>query len=127
MNPSALSWLGLRTADLAASQAWFTQVLGLHCSLETEDFVVLQTENGDVVELFRAEDPAHSHFTSGPVPGLQVDDLDAALQQLETAGVSVLGPIGHGSRGTRWVHFLGPDGYVFELIERGATPAQVLP
>ena len=122
MTVRALSWLGLVSDDMARDRSFLTAALGLTCTLQTDAFVVLTAENGDVIELFQAGDPARAHFSTGPVPGLQVDDLDAAAARASQAGAELIGPVHSGSLGTRWVHFLAPDGTVFELIEKGGEP-----
>jgi catechol 2,3-dioxygenase-like lactoylglutathione lyase family enzyme len=115
-----LSWLGLVTADLERDRDFYTGVLGMSCTVQTETFAVLTAANGDVLELFRDTDPDHRHFPAGPVPGLRVDDLDGAIAEIAAAGAALVGEIGHGSRGNRWAHFRALDGTMFELLETGA-------
>jgi predicted enzyme related to lactoylglutathione lyase len=112
-----LSWIGLVTADLERDRDFLAGALGMTCTLETATFAVLTAANGDVVELFRDTDPDHRHFATGPVPGLRVDDLDAAVAAIAESGAELVGEIGHGSRGNRWVHFRALDGTMFELLE----------
>ncbi len=118
MTVRALSWLGLVSGDVERDRAFLCTALGLTCQLETDTFAVLTADNGDVIELFRDTDPAHAHFTTGPVPGLQVDDLDAAAARVSQAGATLIGEVCTGSLGTRWIHFRAPDGTIFELIEK---------
>ncbi len=117
MTVRALSWLGLVSADVERDRAFFVTALGMTCELETDTFAVLTADNGDVIELFKAADPAHAHFTTGPVPGLRVDDLEAAAARVAQAGAELIGAVHTGSRGNRWVHFRAPDGTIFELLE----------
>jgi catechol 2,3-dioxygenase-like lactoylglutathione lyase family enzyme len=117
MKVMEISWVGIVSADVDRDRDFMTGVLGLSCELETDTFTLLRAANGDVVELFRDTDPTHEHFRTGPVPGLRVDQLDAALEELTASGAELLGEICVGSKGNRWVHFRAPDGTVFELIE----------
>jgi glyoxylase I family protein len=51
--------------------------------------------------------------------GLYVDDLDAAIEHLRSAGVRVLaGPTARKgpAEGNRWIYFLTPWGMQFELV-----------
>ena len=124
MTVRALSWLGIVTSDLERDRDFLSGALGLARGLQTDTFVLLTADNGDVIELFRDTDPGHAHFTAGPVPGLQVDDLDAAAAAVRAAGAELIGDVCAGSLGTRWIHFRAPDGTVFELIEKpGGEPA----
>ena len=50
--------------------------------------------------------------------GFQVDDLDAAVQELKDKGIDV-GDIGSNQLG-RYIHFTAPDGCLYELVEKPA-------
>ena len=41
--------------------------------------------------MFGLGDQDHAHFSTGPVVGFVVDDLPAAVRELEGAGVELLG------------------------------------
>jgi uncharacterized protein len=51
--------------------------------------------------------------------GFLVDDLDAAVEELRSAGVEVDAPASNAEE--RYVHFVAPDGQVYELVERHAA------
>ncbi len=50
--------------------------------------------------------------------GFQVDDLDAAVEELQAKGIEV-GDIGSNQLG-RYIHFTAPDGRLYELVEKPA-------
>ena len=57
----------------------------------------------------------HQRFTTGPVPGLLVDDVVAARAELEAAGIELLGPLLGDPKVNAWQHFRAPDGNVYSL------------
>ena len=114
MQVTRIGWAGTRTGDYGAMVEFLTAVLGLTLAREAPDFAVLDLPSGDTFEVFGASDQDHLYFTSGPVVGFVVEDLPAAVAELERAGVELLG--GHvDERGKGWRHFRAPDGNVYEL------------
>ncbi|MDQ3946579.1 MAG: VOC family protein [Actinomycetota bacterium] len=93
------------------------RLLGLRRVHEEPGIVVFAAPNGDTLEVFTADEPDHIHFTTGPVVGFLVDDVAAARQELEEAGIALLGPV-HRGGGMVWQHFRGPDGNVWEVTGR---------
>ena len=115
-----LTWLGTRTEHLAETATFFRDVLGLRVELERGGQVVLALpDDGGHVEVFSPDEPDHRHFTTGPVPMFEVDDVEAARAELAAAGVELIGPVGRGGApGAAWQHFRAPDGNVYELTAR---------
>ncbi len=119
MNVLRLGWLGTRTEKFNELSRFYSEVLGLKAIIQEPGFHVFQLPNGDNVEIFGIDNTEHSHFTTGPVAGFLVDDIVAARQEMEEAGVEFYGPI-HGERSTgQWAHFRAPDGNVYELVTEG--------
>lgn len=114
MRLQGISWAGTRTDHWSETVDMFERVLGLRRDHEEPGFVVFELPNGDTVEVFETDDAEHRHFTTGPVVGFSVDDLDAARAELEAAGIELLGPVQRGG-GMAWLHFRGTDGNVWEL------------
>jgi catechol 2,3-dioxygenase-like lactoylglutathione lyase family enzyme len=94
MRVLSLAWVGTRTAEYAATVAFFKDVIGLGVhSLET-DFAVLEVPDGATVEVFGPSSPYNRHLTH-PVAGFLVADLEEAVAELRAAGVDiVLDPAG---------------------------------
>jgi hypothetical protein len=79
---------------------------------------------GQRFELFGEDEADKQHFPLGvPVPGFEVPDFDAAVTWLHANNFEILGGIGEGESGTRWAHFRGPDGNIYEFVYHPATIA----
>jgi catechol 2,3-dioxygenase-like lactoylglutathione lyase family enzyme len=115
MRVLSLVWVGTRTAQYAATVAFFKDVLGLGVLALETDFAVLEVPDGATVEVFGPTSPYNQHLTH-PVAGFLVADLDEAVAELRATEVEiVLHPQGGETRA--WVHFRAPDGFVYELVE----------
>ena len=114
MRVLSLAWVGTRTAEYAATVAFFTDVLGLGVHSSETDFAVLEVPDGATVEVFGPGSAYNRHLTH-PVAGFLVADLEEAVTELRAAGVEiVLEPQGGDTRA--WVHVRAPDGFVYELV-----------
>jgi hypothetical protein len=71
--------------------AFLQEVLGLTIDHEESGLSAFRLPSGDTFEVFGPGDREHDYFTTGPVVGLVVDDLAAAVGALEGAGVELLG------------------------------------
>ena len=60
-------------------------------------------------------DPDHAFFTTGPVVGLRVADLEATRAQLEASGLEMLTEVER-TESAAWCHVRAPDGTVIEII-----------
>lgn len=107
-------WVGTRTEAFDETVAFFRDVLGLQVEEREPDFGWSRMPDSSQLEVFGPSDKDHRHFTTGPVPEFLVDDLPAALAELQAAGVEILGePNVGGPEG--WLHFRAPDGNVYGL------------
>lgn len=110
-----LAWLGTRTSRLAAMRDFYAGLFGVAPEVDRDDMVVFRTAGGDTVELFGEGEPDHRHFTTGPVAGFLVADLEAATRRLVALGAELVGTPGHDADGSAWAHFRAPDGNVYEV------------
>jgi hypothetical protein len=69
------------------------------------------------VEVFGPSLRNQPQFATGPVVGFLIDDVEAARDEMEAAGVEFLGPVHAGEAGAAWSHFLGPDGKIYEITQ----------
>jgi catechol 2,3-dioxygenase-like lactoylglutathione lyase family enzyme len=107
-------WVGTRTAAFRETVDFFRDVLGVPLVEPTPDFAWGSLPDASQVEVFGPGDHHHEHFTTGPVPEFLVGDLEAALAELRSAGVEILGkPVIRPDEG--WLHFRAPDGNVYGL------------
>src|SRR5213594_594298 len=111
-----LGWLGSRTSEHTAMVSFLKGVFGLEPSIEEPGFAVFRLENGDTIEVFAADDEYHQHFTTGPVVGFRVLDVESAQREMEAAGIEFFGPPASSEDGYSWSHFRAPDGNVYEIM-----------
>lgn len=123
-----MRWVGVPTRDYPAMTEFLRRVLGLRVNFEDATTVEFSTVEGDEFQVMAPGDPYYDFFTtfaSGPVPLFEVDDVHAAREELEGAGIEVIGPTCSDSN-WEWVHFRAPDGNLYELASRlradGAAP-----
>ena len=119
MQVKGLAWLGTRTQEFEAATRFFGETLGLSAEHEEPDFALFRLPDGARVEVFGPGDRDHEHFTTGPVAGFLVDDVEEARAELERAGISFIGPVYHYDANSAWSHFIGPDGNVYEITRDG--------
>ena len=124
MRVIRVGWLGTRTDQFSETTRFFHEVLGLALVREEADFAMLQLPSGDrdFLEVFGTQDDAGfeaSYYTTGPVPGFQVGDLEEARNELAAAGVELLDDINWppSMPGYGWFHFRGPDGNVYGMVQ----------
>jgi catechol 2,3-dioxygenase-like lactoylglutathione lyase family enzyme len=111
-----LAWVGTRTDNFQPTVDFFRDVLGLQPDLDLPGFQVLKLPDGSKVEVFGPETEMNRHFTTGPVVGFLVDDLDAAASELRASGIEIVYSAKDES-GNGWVHFGAPDGNIYEFTQ----------
>ena len=112
-------YVGVKTDKFDELNQFYKKVLGLTPDHYEPGFSTYLLPNGDKIEIYGPNDPhgpAHDQFTTGPVAGFEVDDIEASRKYLESKGIEFVGPI-HGE-GSRWSHFRGPDGNIYEIKQR---------
>lgn len=117
MKIKGLRWLGTRTEKFDEMVAFYKDILQLPQSHSEEGFAAFDMPNGDRVEVFSLDYPNHSHFTTGPVGGFEVENIEEARSEMEKQGIKFLSPI-EGTH-SKWSHFEAPDGNVYELTQPG--------
>src|SRR5215207_7955187 len=108
MRISKLAWVGTRTENAEPTVASFRDVLGLRLELEQPGFWMLKLPDGSKVEVFGPDTDINRHFTTGPVAGFLVDDVQAATAELRSAGVEILFDSGLDESGNAWGPFPRP-------------------
>ena len=108
-----MTWLGIFPERFHEMVGFLKDGIGLERTHSDDDVTMLRTERGDVVEVFR---PAarYDFATTGPVPGLCVDDVDGAVDRLRESRVRLLGGLERSGEHA-WQHFRAPDGNVWEV------------
>ena len=114
MQVTGIGWAGTRTEAYRPMVEFLTTVLGLTVAHQDEDVTAFELPSRERFEVFGPDEEDHQHFTTGPVVGFVVQDLPAAVAELERAGVELLGgEVDEAGEG--WRHFRAPDGNVYEL------------
>ena len=65
---------------------------------------MLKLPDGGKVEVFGPDTDVNRHFTTGPVAGFLIEDVQAATAELRSAGVEILYESGVDDSGNAWVH-----------------------
>ena len=124
MQVKRIGWLGTRTAQFDETARFFGEVLGLVPIHSEPNFAMFGLPSGsrDYVEVFGSAKVSGfeaEHYTTGPVPGFLVEDLDAARAELAAAGVELLGDItwARSRPGYGWFHFRAPDGNLYAMLQ----------
>jgi len=78
---------------------------------------VYELSDGRHVEVFDPGYPGKDHFDTGPVVGIAGRDLVGAVEELQEAGVELLG-----EPGPTWQHFRGPM-----AMSTNLSPADLMP
>jgi len=115
-----LAWLGTRTDEFTEMCRFYGEVFGLPRVASAPGFAAYRLPSGDLVEVFRPDFEGQEHFTTGPVAGFAVDDIEAAVAEMRANYIEFIGPIGGEPGQSRWAHFRGPDGNVYELTQRAS-------
>jgi catechol 2,3-dioxygenase-like lactoylglutathione lyase family enzyme len=114
MKVTKLTWAGTRTDRFDATVEFFGSAMGMELADRQEGFAAFRLPDGGKFEVFGPPESDHDFFTTGPVVGFGVDDVDAARAELERAGAKFIGPV-RGEGDYKWSHFYGPDGNVYEI------------
>ncbi len=114
MKFKGLVWLGIRTEKFNETLKFYRDTLGLPQAYDEPGFAVFDLPNGDRIEIFSDNYEGRELFNTGPVVGFEVDDIEQVRLELEQAGIEFIGPIEKGGH-SKWSHFRGPDGNIYEL------------
>jgi catechol 2,3-dioxygenase-like lactoylglutathione lyase family enzyme len=107
------SWVGVATDDFDRSMGFFRDVLGLEVWVAGEQQAILRAASGQQLEIFgRGE--RDKQLTASPVVAFEVNDIEAAREELRLAGIELIGEVGRWE-GYAWQYFRSPDGHIFEL------------
>ena len=120
-GPSGVGFIGFRTDRFDEMVALFRDRIGLEIVRETPDATWFRLGTDAELHVYADTDPDHAFFTTGPVVGLRVADVDATRAALEADGLEMLTDIER-SASAAWCHFRAPDGTVLEIIGPSGAP-----
>src|SRR5690242_19228110 len=112
--PARLNYLELPVADAARAKAFYAAAFGWTFT----DFgpTYAATTSGDTDIGFQAD---AEEKTAGPLPVIEVDDLEAALAAVEGAGATITRAI-FAFPGGRRFHFRDMDGHELAAVQPAA-------
>ena len=113
MKVKEFSWVGIATDEFERSMRFYRDLLGLDVWVEGERQAILKAASGQQLEIFGGGD-RDKELTRAPVVAFEVDDLDAAREELLAAGIELIGEVGRWN-GFAWQYFRSPDGHIFEI------------
>ena len=117
------SWMGVYADDFEAAISFFTDKLGLPLEWRQEDtdFAGFRLLSGQLLEVFGprwAESHGRydgAHPSTSPILGFEVDDVEAAREELARKGVQFVTEALEFEEGASSAKFRGPNGQVYEL------------
>ena len=113
MKVKGFSWVGIATDDFERCMSFFRDLLGLEVWVHGEEQAILKTASGQQLEIF-GRDEREKQLTASPVIAFEVENVDAAREELGAAGVDLIGDVGRWN-GFAWQYFRSPDGHIFEI------------
>ncbi|HEX5017810.1 MAG TPA: hypothetical protein VFX15_09520 [Actinomycetes bacterium] len=124
MKVEGITWhaVVLEAEPFAATRRLLTETMGMSPRLEMDGWSMFGLRNGSVIDLYSPEAAAGVcpwRLNDGVVFGFRVDDIQAASQELEAAGLELLGGINFIEQlNYSWRHFRGPDGRVYGINQQ---------
>lgn len=122
MKSTGIVYLGIKTDKFDELVSFYRDVMQLKEDHFEPGFATFVFLNGQKIEIYGPNDPYgenHASFTTGPVVGFEVDDIESARAEMEAKGIEFIGSIqGTRPNGSRWSHFRGPDGNIYEIKQR---------
>ncbi len=115
---SGVGFIGFRTDRFEEMVDLFRDLIGLEIAREAPGAIWFRLGADADLHVYADTDPDHAFFTTGPVVGLRVDDVDTMRAALEAAGLQMLTDVER-SENAAWCHFRAPDGTVLEIIGPG--------
>ena len=117
------SWVGVYADDFEAIIGFFTDKLGLQLEWRQEDtdFAGFRLPSGQLLEVFGPrwadthEQYDGAHPSTSPILGFEVEDVEAAREELMRRDVEFVTEALEFEGGASSAKFLGPDGQVYEV------------
>ena len=118
---SGVGFIGFRTDRFDEMVALFRDRIDLPVIREAPGATWFRLGTEAELHVYAEADPDHAFFTTGPVVGLRVADVDATRAALEADGIEMLTEVER-TDVAAWCHFRAPDGTVLEIIGPAAPP-----
>ena len=112
MKVKGFAWAGVGTDDFERTVAFFSQVMGRPIESSGGKIAHLKVGPKQTLEIF-GEGPGKA-MNATPTIAFEVEDFDAAREELRAEGVELIGEVGRWN-GFEWQYFRSPDGHLFEI------------
>ena len=123
MSGSGIGFIGFRTDRFEDMVALFRNLIGLEVMREVPGATWFRLGTDAELHVYADTDSDHDFFTTGPVVGLRVDDVDDVRGRMEAAGRALITEVQR-TDAAAWCHVRAPDGTVLEIIGPGARPGK---
>src|SRR5260221_9904488 len=114
--------VAIRVRDLAKSEAFYREILGLEVGIRDERRKMLFLRAGGEAGMVVLQEDKETWPTQHFAFMVEEADLDAAAASLVKRGVAVEGPVLHDWMPARSVYFTDPDGHDLELCSPVRKP-----
>ena len=112
---AGVGFIGFRTDRFEAMVDLFRDLIGLEVIHEASGATWFRLGSDAELHVYAYTDADHAFFTTGPVVGLRVGDVEATRSRLEADGLEMLTEVER-TADAAWCHFRAPDGTVLEII-----------
>jgi len=112
-------WVGVVAEDLEGQRRFYRDVIGLQEKEAGDTWIEFDMGSERVFELIARDPAVPQYVTGGYVVGFQVDDIRAAVAELEARGVERISDVEGGSEsGQYWCYFRDGEGNLFEIAQK---------
>jgi len=124
MRVTSIDWAGALSDNYKASQNFLSEKLGLPLQLEAKKSVVshFRLPSGQLLELYGPSKQYRAHekfrWFDGHALGFEVDNLEAAYQQMVERGAHFIHEI-ETWKEESWCMFLGPENKLLQIQQSG--------
>lgn len=113
--PDGIGFIGFRTDRFEEMAGLLRDLIGLEVIREAVGATWFRLGADAELHVYADTDPDHAFFTTGPVVGLRVADVEATRERMKAAGLEMLTEVER-TADAAWCHFRAPDGTVLEII-----------
>ena len=111
---SGVGFVGFQTDRFDEMVDLFRDLIGLEVLREAPGATWFRLGSDAELHVYADTEPDHAFFTTGPVVGLRVDDVEATRARLEADGLEMVTDVER-TETAAWYHFRAPDGFIYEL------------
>jgi catechol 2,3-dioxygenase-like lactoylglutathione lyase family enzyme len=119
MGFDAYSWVGVGTEDFDSTILFFKDIVGLPLARRKDEsqHALFRLPSGQDFEVFGPRSRWY-HLQTYPVIGFETTDIQKRYKDLKKYGVEFASQIVHAPGWGMFCYFRGPDGYLYEIVQR---------